>query len=279
MSLSLVLAALLAACCVALGGYVLRLRAQVSAIEDNARRESDALRRELSGLERGWGDLERLSATDPLTGVWNYRYLHDALTKEIERAKRRGRPLSVLMLDIDRFRAVTDAYGHQRGNMMLRDLAQRLALEIRQLDTFARYGGEEFVLVLPDTPADGAARVADRIRYVVRKHDFGLTTATGEPMRITVSVGGAVFPAHGDHSVTLLRQADDALGKAKHGNAGDAWQLADGSALDEPEPPSGQDTEADPGVKPAVEPGVGQAVDSGPNASADQPGSAAAAPR
>ncbi|MDQ1682174.1 MAG: hypothetical protein QOH99_715, partial [Frankiaceae bacterium] len=96
-------------------------------------------------------EAQRLSITDGLTGLWNYRYLQMNLAKEIERATRFRRPLALLVLDLDLFKRINDQYGHQRGDSVLIEVAQRVKGEIREVDTLARYGGEEFVLVLPET--------------------------------------------------------------------------------------------------------------------------------
>lgn len=170
---------ILGAVCLVLAVAVARLAARLRDAAARAAAELDAVRRELSGLEQGRTSLERLSATDPVTGVWNHRYLQETLAHEVERARRVDRPLALLMCDVDRFRAVNAAHGHQVGSAVLRELAQRLALEIRSFDTFARYGGEEFVVLLPDTGPHGAAVVAERLCYVARKLlvDAGVTLA------------------------------------------------------------------------------------------------------
>lgn len=183
--------------------------------------------REVASLERERTELERTAVTDPLTGVWNYRYLQISVDREISRASRNSRPLAVLLLDLDGFAAVNRERGHQRGNAVLRDLAQRLALEIRQADTLGRYGGEEFLVLLPDTDADGAAHVAERLCWTVRRHPLD-TAPDGRPARrggLTASVGVAVLSEHGGHAVTLLRAADAALAEAKHAG-GDGWRDA-----------------------------------------------------
>jgi diguanylate cyclase (GGDEF)-like protein len=223
----------LAAGCVGLLCTTFILRRDLNRTRTEGQREIAQLRGELAGLERGRDDLELLSSIDPLTGVWNYRHLQMALAAELERCRRHSKQLAVLMLDLDHFRLVNQAYGHQRGSVVLRELAQRVALEIRQPDVFARYGGEEFVLLLPDTGAEGAARVAERLCYAVRRHQFeGLIShgdEPGPPVKVTVTIGGAVFPDHGEHGAVLLRRADEALASAKR-EGRDRWRLADDAA-------------------------------------------------
>jgi diguanylate cyclase (GGDEF)-like protein len=155
------------------------------------------------------------SLTDPLTGLWNVRYLSMVLAQEIERASRFDRPLALLMLDLDHFKRVNDRYGHQRGDAVLMELAQRLRDQVREVDTVARYGGEEFVVVLPETGTAGALNVAERIGAAVRDRPFG--GAPARPLQLTVSTGAAVFPNHGQTSEELIRAADAALYAAKEG--------------------------------------------------------------
>jgi diguanylate cyclase (GGDEF)-like protein len=167
-------------------------------------------------------EAQRLSTTDPLTGLWNFRYLSMSLAREIERSTRFDRPLAVLMLDLDHFKQVNDAHGHARGDTVLRELASRVQEQIREVDTFARYGGEEFVVVLPETTVEGAAQLADRICQAVRREPFRMDGE--EPLDVTVSVGGAAFPEHGSSPATLMRAADRALYVAK-GAGRDQWHV------------------------------------------------------
>jgi two-component system cell cycle response regulator len=169
-------------------------------------------------------EAERLMMTDPLTGLRNFRYLSSELAREIERATRFDRPLAVLMLDLDHFKSVNDTYGHARGDSVLRELARRVSEQIREVDTLARYGGEEFVIVLPETTAQGACMLADRVCAAVRRQVF---TAQGEePLRVTLSIGVAAFPVHGASAATLMRAADEALYVAKRAGR-DRWHLAE----------------------------------------------------
>lgn len=174
----------------------------------------------------------RASTIDPLTGVGNFRYLMSSLNREVERANRFERSLSVLMLDLDLFKSVNDTFGHQRGDAVLREFATRVAREIREVDVLARYGGEEFVVVLPETTAMGAQNLAERICSAIRSSPFD--GDEGEvSLRVTVSIGAAVYPVHGTTSATLLKAADRALYQAK-GAGRDRWVMAvgAGTALD-----------------------------------------------
>jgi two-component system cell cycle response regulator len=158
-------------------------------------------------------ETQQLSITDGLTGVWNRRYLELSLRKEIERASRFNRPLSVLMIDIDRFKDVNDRFGHQRGDGVLVEVTRRIMGTIRtQIDFVARYGGEEFVVVLPETPCEGGKVVAEKVRSAVRDHPF---VGDGPHLTITVSVGVAAFPLDGLTAEDLIRAADQAMYQAK----------------------------------------------------------------
>jgi len=192
----------------------------------------EQLRRELSGLEQGRDDLERLSSIDPVTGVWNYRYLQQSLARELGWAARDRRPFALLLCEVDGFADHTAAAGHQRAFGTLRDLAQRLSVEIRSGDTFARYGGDEFVALLPGATGEGAAGVAERLCYAVRKtaaQQAGVTDdAVGSPL--TLSIGIACFPESGEHAASLVGAADRALAEVRAGG-GDGWRLAGGEVV------------------------------------------------
>ncbi|MEU5904253.1 diguanylate cyclase [Micromonospora sp. NPDC047527] len=159
-------------------------------------------------------EAQRLSLTDPLTGLWNYRYLRESIRREVERASRFGRMLSVLALDLDRFKDVNDTYGHAAGDTVLAEFAQRVRGEIREVDLAFRQGGEEFVVLLPETDARGAAIVAERLGAAVRETPVVVEGYAG-PIVVTVSVGIAVYPHHGSTGAEVLEAADDALYAAK----------------------------------------------------------------
>ena len=177
-------------------------------------------------------ETQRLSVTDPLTGAGNFRHLSTTLAREVERASRFDRPLSVLMLDLDHFKSVNDSWGHGRGDTVLRELARRLGECVREVDTVARYGGEEFALVLPETDLEGAEMVAQRVVDSVGQEPF--TAADWPPITVTVSVGLATFPLHGHSAGDVMRAADRALYVAKRSGR-DQWRTASTA----PEPATG----------------------------------------
>ncbi|WP_377474702.1 diguanylate cyclase [Plantactinospora endophytica] len=176
-------------------------------------------------------EAQRLSLTDPLTGLWNYRYLTESIRREIERASRFGRMLSVLALDLDRFKQVNDTYGHAAGDAVLAEFARRIRGAMREVDLAFRQGGEEFVVLLPETDARGAATVAERLGAAVRETPIAIRPRSGAiaPVRglvsVTVSIGVAVYPDHAATGPQLLVAADEALYAAKAAGR-DTYQLA-----------------------------------------------------
>ncbi len=157
--------------------------------------------------------LENLSITDELTGIANRRHFEWRLAEEVERARRYQYPLSALMLDLDHFKRVNDTYGHQIGDIVLQQIAQRLKRVLRRTDFLARYGGEEFVVLAPQTPADRALILAERLRQVIAESPISVSPDL--QLRITISIGVAVFPEHAQNGNELVRAADEALYKAK----------------------------------------------------------------
>jgi two-component system, cell cycle response regulator len=155
-----------------------------------------------------------LAVTDPLTGLYNRRYLDSQVEVLVDNAANRGKPLSILMLDVDYFKAVNDTYGHEAGDRVLRELANRIRKHIRNVDLGFRVGGEEFVIVLPDTEAEVALRVAERLRKAVSSRAFPLSEGKGA-LPVTISVGISSFASPSDSLETLLKRADEALYKAK----------------------------------------------------------------
>ncbi|HTO06087.1 MAG TPA: diguanylate cyclase [Myxococcota bacterium] len=150
---------------------------------------------------------------DDVTSLYNARYLLSALDREVNRAARSQSKLSVLFLDLDRFKAVNDRFGHLIGSRVLRELGGLLQESVRAIDTVGRYGGDEFTILLVDTGLDGALSVADRIRQSVADRSFG--GERGLDLRLTISVGVATFPMHGETRERLLDLADKAMYLAK----------------------------------------------------------------
>lgn len=157
-------------------------------------------------------EAQRLSLTDGLTGLWNRRYFEMQFRQMLATAIRFDRPFSILMLDLDHFKRVNDTYGHQVGDTVLIEIAHRVRGVIREIDTFARYGGEEFICLLAETDRPGAVITAEKIRETIRNEPMGLER---RDIRMTVSIGVASYPEHGDSFATLVEAADDALYTAK----------------------------------------------------------------
>lgn len=156
----------------------------------------------------------RMQATqDGLTGLMNHASFHLRLREELERARRHGRALALLLADLDNFKRLNDAYGHLTGDRVLRLFADIIRIVIRGEDVAARYGGEEFAVILPETDAEGARLAAERIRHRLRRD--GHLLVDGMEIAVTASFGVAAFPAHADNSMELIRRADQALYKAK----------------------------------------------------------------
>ncbi len=156
-------------------------------------------------------EIYRMTICDGLTGAHNKRYFTETLDKELMRAARHGRPLSLLMLDIDHFKQVNDKCGHLTGDYVLREMARRIAGRVRKDEVFARYGGEEFGLILPETSLEQALKVGEDVRKLVAAEPFVFDADT---LQITISVGVGTT----NHEIAVdafVRIADDNLYKAK----------------------------------------------------------------
>jgi diguanylate cyclase (GGDEF)-like protein len=163
------------------------------------------LRDQRQSIERlGWESL-----TDALTGVYNRRFLQAKLKEEKARADRYKRSLSILMADIDHFKAFNDSQGHQKGDALLAAIGKLLHQNVRELDVVCRYGGEEFLVLLPETDGPRAEIVAERLRSKVEKSDFGA------PAPVTVSIGLATYPTDADSPEMVISEADGDLYQAK----------------------------------------------------------------
>jgi two-component system cell cycle response regulator len=189
-------------------------------------------------------EAQRLSLTDPLTGLWNYRYLRESLRREVERASRFGRMLTVAVLDLDHFKEVNDTYGHAAGDAVLVEFARRLRAGLREVDLAFRQGGEEFVVLLPETDAYGGAIVAERLGAAIRELPVPIGPRRAEPsspasvhdIPISVSIGIAVYPEHGSTAQQVLDTADAALYAAKDAGR-DTYRLAEPAAPGVPDVP------------------------------------------
>ena len=157
--------------------------------------------------------LQNRSVRDPLTGLYNRRYLEEALLKEIKLAQRLGHSLGVLMVDLDHFKQVNDRHGHEAGDAVLREFGKVFSRQIRTGDTVCRFGGEEFLILLPDATLETAVKRAEQIRIAARETRVLVNDGVLEP--ITLSAGIAMFPEDGGNSERLLQAADLALYRAK----------------------------------------------------------------
>jgi two-component system, cell cycle response regulator len=153
----------------------------------------------------------RMTIVDGLTGVNNKRFLLETLDREISRARRHKRPLTLMMFDIDHFKPINDQFGHLAGDYVLKEMAQAVRNRLRPDDVVARYGGEEFAVVFPETPLRGGADIADKLRQLVEDHVFEFEQ---ERMKVTFSAGVAELQ-EGMDATQLIKAADDRLYDAK----------------------------------------------------------------
>lgn len=162
--------------------------------------------------------LERVSTTDDLTGLHNRKYLQERLEEEISRSKRYGTKLSCILFDIDFFKVVNDMYGYEWGDILLKNIANKLNAMIRKEDILTRYGDEEFLLVLPNTSEDNAFLFGERFRREVEKMEF-IPAGEEEAHKVTISGGISTYPCMPDvdeDANTVIRYAEHALYNAKH---------------------------------------------------------------
>ncbi len=164
-------------------------------------------------LQRANEQLQQQVIRDPLTGLYNRRYLDATLPRELQRAERHGQQVAIMMLDIDHFKHFNDTYGHDAGDMLLREMGTFLRTHTRGEDIACRYGGEEFTLVLPGASLADTLLRAETIRTAIRTL---MVYHQGQPLtQVTASFGVAVFPGHGTSTDMLIRTADQALYQAK----------------------------------------------------------------
>ncbi len=196
---------------VELQGRILNVFASTIRAGDGHTLGSAALLRDVTEEKRLEEELRRLAQTDGLTGLYNRRFLDQALETEFHRAQRAGTRLSVIMFDVDHFKRFTDTYGHDQGDRVLKGVADTLRAALRNYDLPCRYGGEEFIAILPNTDAAGAFAVAERLRKDV-------VDLTVDNLKVTISLGVATYP---DLDLTaseqLVERADQALYVSKEG--------------------------------------------------------------
>jgi diguanylate cyclase (GGDEF)-like protein len=157
-------------------------------------------------------EIYRLTTMDGLTQVHNRRYFDEQLEREVSRSRRYDRVLSLVMLDIDRFKHINDSQGHLAGDAVLKQLASTVRVKIRREDVFARYGGEEFGIILPEIDLNGARQFAEKVRQMVEQQQF---TFDRHPIPVTVSLGVAVLTAEHRAAADLVHAADTKLYEAK----------------------------------------------------------------
>jgi diguanylate cyclase (GGDEF)-like protein len=176
-----------------------------------AKKKSDSFAMELKKMNT---QLRELSYKDGLTGLYNHRYFHEMMDKEMNRAKKSRNTLSLIIIDIDNFKHINDAYGHPQGDEVLRYVGSILKQSIRACDILSRYGGEEFTIMLPETDIRGAAVIGERVR---RSVEGRLVNCNGNSIKVTVSLGATAFdPVQTpDNKSMILNAADKALYDAK----------------------------------------------------------------
>jgi diguanylate cyclase (GGDEF)-like protein len=175
------------------------------------KRLQDELDQKNRELEVANKRLRKLSITDGLTELYNHRHVHELLRDEFERSRRTEEPLAVTMIDLDKFKAVNDTYGHPTGDVVLYETARILRETAREIDMVGRYGGEEFIVILPNTDEEEAAAFAERVRTAVEGHVYRDPDTTVE-LRMTCSSGAATFPSEGERAQPRGARLADAPG-------------------------------------------------------------------
>ena len=178
-----------------------RVRERTAELEETVADLQQALA-DAEGLRR---DLRDQAIRDPLTGLYNRRFLEETLDREVARATRGKSALAVVMLDLDKFKLLNDTFGHSAGDVVLREVGHLLRENVRAADVACRYGGDEFIIVMPDTTLDNAARKGSMLLDMLRQ----------KPSPLEYSMGVVAFPRHGSTGAELLRAADAALYRAK----------------------------------------------------------------
>jgi diguanylate cyclase (GGDEF)-like protein/PAS domain S-box-containing protein len=191
---------------------VVRDISQRKQAEETIKTANDQLQARVAEVEQLQVELREQALHDPLTGLYNRRYLNEALAHEIQRAGRDGGAVSIILMDIDHFKTINDTYGHPVGDSVLIKIARLITKQARSSDIICRYGGEEFLMVLPGATPDLAAKRADDIR---RTCADAHVQHTGENLSVTLSFGVAAYPEHGQTAEQIITNADIALYTSK----------------------------------------------------------------
>ncbi|MFQ5901411.1 MAG: diguanylate cyclase [Thermodesulfobacteriota bacterium] len=177
----------------------------------------------ISNIKKSKEELEVLSITDHITGLYNHRHFYRLMIAEFEKSKRYNYPIACLMFDVDYFKSINDTHGHEFGNLVLKELGILVSSELRSTDTIARYGGDEFLILLPYSEKDSACSFADKIRKNVERHRFSKGTFS---IATTISIGISIFPEEQVNTPDdMIKYADTALYRAKMNgrNRIDVW--------------------------------------------------------
>lgn len=162
---------------------------------------------------RRYTQVQQLAMLDPITALPNYRQFQTRLNAELARADRHGRPLALLVIDLDGFKAINDAHGHLAGDEALRSIGVRLTDQLRESDVLARYAGDEFVVILPETSLDLARKIAGRLGSAITSSAFRVSS--GDDIAISLSIGVAAYPDDASTGDDLIRAADSAMYRDK----------------------------------------------------------------
>lgn len=181
--------------------------------EEALQKANQQLESQLSEIKALQGSLHEQAIRDPLTELYNRRFLNEAVEREFHRAARLAQPLSIIILDIDHFKDINDKHGHAVGDAYLIMLANLIRQHTRRTDIVCRYGGEEFLLVLPDTSLDAAAQQAEKLRHLCAE---AFHLAEGLEISATISLGVASYPVHGSNQHEIINKADQALYTSKY---------------------------------------------------------------
>jgi diguanylate cyclase (GGDEF)-like protein len=176
------------------------------------KKQNKELQQRLADIEQLKNRIREQSIRDPLTNLYNRRFLNEFMERELALARRNQKPLAVVMLDLDHFKQLNDQFGHQTGDKVIEMVAKHLLRQSRRTDILFRYGGEEFLVILPNTNATQARHLAENWRVHV---ELAQVLAKHQAVNITLSAGVAVYPEHGTTAFNLIQAADEALYQAK----------------------------------------------------------------